>query len=263
MTGREHSKSIEYCTHTNNPFTGCPHGCTYCYARRMANRWAHREGTVYHRVKQALGDPFAKALFHDRVVALDHSLEKARLPRDIFVGSMSEIASDLPWHIFNDDELYKLMPASWVQMVIKHIISNHPRHTFYLLTKNPSNLDAEWPVNARIGVSATNMQEASDRLWMLLNNVSAGIRWISLEPLLESTFDPHCMEFNGLRPEWVVVGAQTGFRAPPPQTMAATNVEVWCKERDVPLFVKRNMREAWPGAPWSMEIPSGCALNPE
>lgn len=29
----------EYCSYAVNVYTGCNHGCDYCYARKMANRW--------------------------------------------------------------------------------------------------------------------------------------------------------------------------------------------------------------------------------
>ncbi len=31
---------IEWCDHTYNPVTGCRHHCEYCYARKMAKRFA-------------------------------------------------------------------------------------------------------------------------------------------------------------------------------------------------------------------------------
>ncbi len=31
---------IEWCDATWNPVTGCLHGCEYCYARRIANRFS-------------------------------------------------------------------------------------------------------------------------------------------------------------------------------------------------------------------------------
>ncbi len=30
---------IEWCDSTWNPVTGCRHGCEYCYAKHMANRF--------------------------------------------------------------------------------------------------------------------------------------------------------------------------------------------------------------------------------
>lgn len=49
----------EYCEWAINIYTGCNHGCTYCYARKMANRWGKdfsvvepRKGIVESTKKQ-------------------------------------------------------------------------------------------------------------------------------------------------------------------------------------------------------------------
>ena len=38
--------SIEWADMTWNPLTGCCHGCKYCYARRIANRFASKDPAI-------------------------------------------------------------------------------------------------------------------------------------------------------------------------------------------------------------------------
>ena len=48
---------IEWCDMTWNPVTGCKHGCEYCYARRVANRFGCGAGDGGEHF---LGEPMMK-----------------------------------------------------------------------------------------------------------------------------------------------------------------------------------------------------------
>jgi protein gp37 len=143
--------------------------------------------------------------------------------------------------------------AETIRDNIRDLMQRHPRHTFLVLTKNPAGLAGEWPENAHVGTSVTRTSECR-RVDILMQRVRAGVRWVSVEPLLESEFDPSAMEQHGLL-GWVVVGAQTGTGAGEPQLDATWRVVEWGRARGVPVFVKHNMRCWDESKDWPQEFP--------
>lgn len=191
--------------YTWNPITGCLDGCTYCYARRLA------EGRL--RGRYLANKNFAPA----RHIADGHWLDDPFYPRfwperleDIPItgGWWDSFGCRKPKGIFVCDmsDLFGIgIPKDWQQQIFDAIRSDQ-LDRFYLLTKQPQNL-ARWspfPSNAWPGVTITNQAQLSDSLRGLLG-VDASIKYISFEPLLgpiNVTFFPR--EIN-----WVIVGAQT------------------------------------------------------
>lgn len=264
---KRHSEAIEWCTHTENPITGCLHGCLYCYARGMAERWGFKEGTVYHRVKQQTGIPFSPAVHMDKLGSLSIELLRAKKRRDIFLGSMADICTAANWIVFDkrpsdgEIEVINHCDSIWVQRLIRALARSRPRHTFYILTKNPANfLNNVWPVNVRLGTSVCSSYMAKGSVPILRRLKDVAIKWVSVEPLLDKGFDPKTLK--GV--EWVVVGAQTGRSAPEfgDKMDAVLRIWEWCAREGVPLFVKHNIRKLKPEIEWPVEIPKGCALNP-
>ena len=43
---------IDWCDDTWNPVTGCRHGCPYCYARAMTNRFGDKETGELHELTE-------------------------------------------------------------------------------------------------------------------------------------------------------------------------------------------------------------------
>ena len=244
---------IEWCDITLNWFTGCENGCPYCYARRFATRLAGKRGTVYHRLKEEKGrSPFTPAVHLDK---LDESLEKlkrARTPRRVFLGSMSDLAHDGDW-IATGAVGWVQYSAKALQGLVHKFVSELEQHTFLMLTKRPEDLRVgTWPQNVHLGVSATNDREAEERLDSL-HWADCGVRWISLEPLVEANFDPEKLKLA----EWVVIGAMTGSLASsfacPAET--AWQICLWCLDHDVPCFVKDNLQKQAPEYPWPTDLP--------
>lgn len=68
---------IDWCDSTWNPVTGCLHGCEYCYARRIAERFGgHPSDEKLHELMFVFEHPAdpqrsAKLSFYDRVLALE------------------------------------------------------------------------------------------------------------------------------------------------------------------------------------------------
>jgi len=232
----------------------------------MARRLSKIGGTVYERVKAATGGSFAPAIHLDVSRRVEARLARARKPRRVFIGSMGDMCFEGRAVMFaTDGTRQRAREPFWTtsdtQAHVARFATGLPRHTFLLLTKRPDLLSpgANWPRNVHLGVSVTDYDDAH-RINSLLNWLPIGwpgIRWASVEPLLDPDFDPDCLSGLG----WVVIGAQTGPGAPDgwPILAAARRIVGWCKENRVPCFVKDNLRrwtasEAAP-PPWPMEVP--------
>jgi protein gp37 len=267
--------AIEWCTHTENPITGCRHGCPWCYARRFAHRHAANPTIPHYRaVTDALGNPFAPALHLDVLKAMRDRMQRARQRRRVFLGSMSDVACAGDWGIFARGALVDTWPNGMVQNLIAGVCGALRHHHFLLLTKDPIGLLDLWPPNVWLGTSCTDSRTARDNVSALLvsglHQTEPQIRWASVEPLQDPDFDP--IHLDGL--DWVVVGTQTGPGAPvagrnsaPGLVRAAARIVVWGADHGVPVFVKRNLRllgspPVDTGAPtlWPQQIPVPNAI---
>jgi protein gp37 len=257
---REHSKAIEWCTHTENPFAGCYHECAYCYARRFANRLCGIEKTMQAALRRGGMAAFTPVVSPYLFERLDGELARARKPRRIFVGSMGDIGGRTAYYVatWKDGRFWiedRVLPARWVRESLISLAFEHPRHTFLVLTKRPENLrDDIWAGNMHVGVSvATSGLAHRTRIDKLRDIDTAGVRWVSVEPLLDRQFDSEVLRGA----EWVVVGAQSGPGAPPTIEFveSARRIVHWCRVLGVPCFVKENMRRAAPSLDWPKEIP--------
>jgi len=262
---------IDWAEFTSNPFTGCLHNCAeWCYARKTAMRWAHNKSTVYHRLAEAGVDPFTPAFSMKAYRALEQELKRARRPRRVFLGSMSDLGGNWPWLRIPDDgsvDPDSLIDRRQVLSLIRRLgagVGWRAPHVLCLLTKNPKGLAGEWPGGPGrgfwVGVSADSADMAALRIYSLLRIVTAPVRWLSLEPLLEA--DPgHMIEglesCDAQRLDWIVIGAQTGPGAPPPNVRTAKKAVEWAHAKGVPCFVKKNMRQGDTSVTWPMEYPKG------
>ena len=147
---------IDWCDATWNPVTGCLHGCEYCYARRIAERFRARE--IYdpececqrHLIERGMLKGTGKPLELDypwEQRNKDGSITNAaypfgfeptfhrykldepqrwKKPHTIFVCSMADLFGD--W-----------VPDEWIAEVFK-ACDAAPWHRYIFLTKNPKRL---------------------------------------------------------------------------------------------------------------------------
>ena len=255
------STKIEWATDSWNPVTGCTpisEGCAHCYARRMAQRLKGRYGYPQD-------DPFRVTFHPDK---LDHPL-KWKKPRRILVPSMGDL--------FHDDLRCSTGFDTDFDQVWKvfEIMIASPHHTFFPLTKRPKNMLQFYQTwihrtdkidHIIPGISAENQQRYDER-WPILAQIPAAKWFFSLEPLLgpiDRLYSEYCMDcktplthigpykttmarhlhensgnFRALiRPDWVIVGGETGPGARPMHPDWVRSIRDQCQESGIPFFFK-------------------------
>ena len=206
---------IEWTEATWNPCTGCDKispGCKNCYAEGLA-----------HRLK-AMGQPNYKNGF--KLAVHEHMLDlplRWKNPKTIFVNSMSDL-------------FHTGVPFDFIAKVFG-VMRTAYWHRFQILTKRSERLldldqKLEWPSNIWMGVSV----EDKGHLYRIdrLRNCSAGIKFLSFEPLLGSVGH---LNLKGI--DWVIVGGESGSRARPVDPGWAREIRDQCQSAGVPFFFKQ------------------------
>lgn len=250
---------IEWADYTWNPVTGCYHGCKYCYARRIAERfcrgtgkddkkihevnnktydeWIIKEGEYGHRQ-----DPYPYGFEPTLHRYKLNEPTKVKKPSKIFVCSMADLFGD--W-----------VPNEWIAEVFK-ACEAAPQHQYLFLTKNPKKY-YNWfpsvgsPQNFWLGASAVNKPDekvtevdggfltttahcTADTMRFFKNS------FISFEPLLNDVMQD--CDLDGI--DWVIVGAQTGPGAKPPKPEWVQSIIDEARYYEIPIFLKDNLK--WP-----------------
>ena len=202
---------VDWCDSTWSPVTGCLHGCEYCYARRIAERFGSKQMPIfvdYPVLDEPVRCADTYAYMRDAGISAGviqpypfdftptfhrYKLDEPqhwKKPRNIFVCSMADLFGE--WVL---DE--------WIDDVIK-ATQRALQHRYLFLTKNPERY-GEWlerfeegriseldeVENCWFGASASNNAELERA-----NRSMA--QWVSIEPIREriETDEDQFMEFN-------------------------------------------------------------------
>ncbi|MGD0400579.1 MAG: phage Gp37/Gp68 family protein [Syntrophobacteraceae bacterium] len=219
--------SIEWTEQTWNPAVGCSKispGCANCYAEVMARRLQGMRVKGYEK-------GFRLTLLPER---LQEPMIRKR-PTVYFVNSMSDL--------FHEE-----IPDDYLVRVLE-VIRQAPQHIFQILTKRAERM-AEFfrmrqpPRNAWLGVTVENSAHGLPRL-DALRRISAYVRFISAEPLLENLAE---IDLTGMH--WVIVGGESGPKARRMNPEWVVNIKRMCDEQRTAFFFKQ-----WGG--WSVDGKKG------
>jgi protein gp37 len=215
----EHS-SIEWTDATWNPVRGCTKispGCKHCYAQTFAERFRGVPGHPYERgfdlrlVPEKMNEPL-----------------KWKTSKKIFVNSMSDLFHPEVPDDFIIDVARVMMKGSW--------------HQYQVLTKRSDRLCSLLNSKLRFatgsshiwwGVSVEDKKHGLPRIDNL-RNTPATIKFLSVEPLLESLGE---VSLVGI--DWVIVGGESGWGARKLEEEWVQELLAKCQRQDVRFFFKQ------------------------
>lgn len=242
---------IDWADMSWNPVTGCLHGCEYCYARKIAERFKGggygREGMFIGKYKDNAFSPpyvlnelqFAKTkedwyrdapypfgfepTFHRYRLSEPLQIKK---PQNIFVCSMADLFGE--W-----------VPREWIRDVFGACAAA-PRHRYLLLTKNPARYRSlqsrGWlPYEFWYGTTVTTGKGE-------YFSHSEYRSFLSIEPIVcPVNIDRRPQQ---VLPDWVIVGAETGNRKGKviPEKAWIDDILAACVRANVPIFMKESLR---------------------
>jgi protein gp37 len=146
----------------------------------------------------------------------------------IFVNSMSDLFHDEVPDDYIIDVAKVMIKANW--------------HTYQVLTKRSKRLAELLETKLKFASDASNVWwgvSVEDKKYGVprladIQKVAAGIRFLSIEPLLE---DLGHLNLNGIH--WVIVGGESGYGARPVRREWVTSIRDQCREFGVPFFFKQ------------------------
>lgn len=198
---------IEYANYAANPYLGCKHGCSYCYGKRMNERFKSKFVKKWEDPEYQINWDY-------------HQLEPIPKPSIVFIGSMTDLMGE--W--LDDIDIRNII----------YTVSLYPEHKFLWLTKNPYRYrDFTFPDNCWLGMTLTGAESMKERLKILSFRGLKNKKFISVEPLLGNN-----IPVGIIYADWFIIGGLT----PKP-----VHKNEWIKEMldfakmiHTPVFIKSN-----------------------
>jgi protein gp37 len=221
------NENIRWALWSWNPVTGCLHNCPYCYARDIADRFYEQKFAPSlwpGRLRAPVNTPFPEAKAAEW---MGH--------KNVFVCSMADLFG-------------RWVPSEWIDAVLEQCAAA-PRWNFLFLTKFPIRMaEFAFPENAWVGTTV-DCQARVANAEKAFRKVKAGVKWLSIEPLIEP------LKFSDIGAfQWLVIGGASRSSATPewrPPNRWVEDLLDAAAAADVPCFEKSNLRrdrlELYPG----------------
>lgn len=267
---------IDWADATWNPVTGCLHGCEYCYARRIAERFGSKQMPIfvdYPVLDEPVRCADTYAYMRDAGISAGviqpypfdftptfhrYKLDEPqhwKKPRNIFVCSMADLFGD--W-----------VPDEWIETVINACLAA-PQHRYLFLTKNPGRYchleragimpkgdnfwfgatfdHSNWPGHdgpheipgrpTTFALHGKMVHDAGDFYYPAYPEKN---RFVSFEPLLYD-IGAH---IGSTGAQWHIIGAETGNRKGKVATQRewVEHIVEYSDKNHIPVFMKESLR---------------------
>lgn len=245
---------IEWATMTWNPVTGCKHGCEYCYARRITERFGtlnkgpqpEDEGLSFvpdeperfweldEPVRSEAGrvEPYPANFYPTLHRYRMKEPAQNKTPQNIFVCSMGDLFGE--W-----------VPDAWIAEVFD-ACRKAPWHRYLFLTKNAARYvalakEGRLPLESNFWYGST-ITVPEDQFFFYKDAKT----FLSMEPML-AEFNPehYSGRFEGKL--WLILGAMTGpgSKDHQPKKEWVETVARDARKIGLPVFMKDSLRAVW------------------
>lgn len=240
---------IEWCDSTWNPVTGCWHGCEYCYAKRIAERFSgadELDELEKRKLIHTLSKPIPKT---DKNGATSTAPYPFGFEPTFYEYRLDELKNVTGENVFvcsTADLFGTWAPDEWIEAVFDACLQNRG-HRYLFLTKNPKRYmelgrSDRLPTGDEFWYGTTVTDPDTPAFWSRDHHT-----FVSVEPIM-APFDVEC-GCNSLleHEEWFIFGAETGNRR------QKVKPEFWWVERaieqiqarGIPVFMKDSMKGVW------------------
>ncbi len=228
---------IEWTDSTFNPWVGCtkvrrrggiPSACDFCYAEKWAKRSGQVEWGSYPRHRTT--EMYWRGPVKWNGQAGSFQIENNRRQR-VFCASLADVFDNQVHPDWRSD-LFDLIRAC--DQLDWQLLTKRPQNIRKML---PPDWDGGYP-NVWLGTTAEDAVAYRQRVPYLLK-VPAVVRFVSYEPAIGPLGQ---LDIDGLRPDWLIIGGESGVRANlirPTEPQWVRDAIAECRRLGVAPFLKQ------------------------